>query len=240
MFGSHDISVQVLVYGSIVYFGIIDNHRLFPDFATFGDYFIFVVFCVCAQSCFLFSTLFHTHFCHSKWAFVKFGCLDYAGISSMICGSCCIVTYFAFYCQPFYRNIYLTFTVLCSCVGILGPFKEKWAHRSFRKWRTIIYTASAFSSAFPLAHYFLFHTFPDDVLYDFIRGIALMAFLYLFGALIYATRVPERYFPGKCDILFHSHQFWHVHVLLAWYTHHQTALRLMEWRIQPNSCSAMS
>lgn len=30
--------------------------------------------------------------------------------------------------------------------------------------------------------------------------ILLMAVVYLSGALIYAYRVPERYFPGKCDI----------------------------------------
>lgn len=28
-----------------------------------------------------------------------------------------------------------------------------------------------------------------------------MAVLYLFGAFLYATRTPERFFPGKCDYL---------------------------------------
>ena len=34
----------------------------------------------------------------------------------------------------------------------------------------------------------------------------IMGLLYLTGALLYATRMPERFFPGKCDIWFQSHQ----------------------------------
>jgi adiponectin receptor len=210
--------------------------RNFPLHGTVGDQAIFFVFFICAQCCFLFSTLFHIHFCHSRWAFVKFGCLDYAGISSMICGSCCVVTYFAFYCEPAYRNIYLTFTVMCASVGILGPFKEKWAHRSFRKWRTLIYVASAVSSALPLLHYLIAHGFPTSIRYTFYQGVFLMAFLYLFGAFIYTTRIPERFYPGRFDIYFHSHQWWHVCVVLAWYVHYNTALKLMEWRVGPEAC----
>jgi adiponectin receptor len=34
----------------------------------------------------------------------------------------------------------------------------------------------------------------------------IMGLLYLTGALLYATRIPERFLPGKCDIWFQSHQ----------------------------------
>ena len=30
--------------------------------------------------------------------------------------------------------------------------------------------------------------------------MALMGLLYILGAIMYATRIPERFFPGKCDI----------------------------------------
>ena len=30
------------------------------------------------------------------------------------------------------------------------------------------------------------------------------------GAIIYANRVPERWFPGKFDLWLHSHQLFHV------------------------------
>ena len=30
--------------------------------------------------------------------------------------------------------------------------------------------------------------------------MALMGLLYILGAIMYASRIPERFFPGKCDI----------------------------------------
>lgn len=30
--------------------------------------------------------------------------------------------------------------------------------------------------------------------------MALMGLLYILGAVMYASRIPERFFPGKCDI----------------------------------------
>lgn len=32
-------------------------------------------------------------------------------------------------------------------------------------------------------------------------ALLVMAMLYLIGATLYATRTPERFFPGKCDII---------------------------------------
>lgn len=47
-----------------------------------------------------------------------------------------------------------------------------------------------------------------------------MALLYLVGALLYATRTPERFFPGKFDIWFQSHQLFHMCVVIAAFTHY--------------------
>lgn len=52
----------------------------------------------------------------------------------------------------------------------------------------------------PTVHYVI----TDGVVSLFEEGsfhwLLLMATLYLVGALLYATRTPERFFPGKCDI----------------------------------------
>ena len=32
------------------------------------------------------------------------------------------------------------------------------------------------------------------------RDCSYMALLYIGGAVLYALRIPERFFPGKCDI----------------------------------------
>jgi adiponectin receptor len=43
--------------------------------------------------------------------------------------------------------------------------------------------------------------------------------LYILGAAIYATRVPEKWSPGKYDIWGSSHQIFHVLVVMAAATH---------------------
>ncbi len=48
----------------------------------------------------------------------------------------------------------------------------------------------------------------------------IMAALYLTGALLYATRIPERFLPGKCDIWFQSHQIFHLLVVAAAFVHY--------------------
>jgi adiponectin receptor len=43
--------------------------------------------------------------------------------------------------------------------------------------------------------------------------------LYVLGAVIYACRVPERWAPGRFDLVGSSHQIFHVLVLCAAATH---------------------
>lgn len=44
----------------------------------------------------------------------------------------------------------------------------------------------------------------------------IMGALYLTGALLYATRIPERFLPGKCDIWFQSHQVRYILLLKSY------------------------
>jgi channel protein (hemolysin III family) len=124
-----------------------------PEGSSVGDMMAFTTFFMCSGLCFLFSTLFHTHYCHSRQAFMRFGCLDYAGISTMICGSACAIAYFAWYCEPFVRNTWLAVLVVVSSIGIVGPLFDAWNTRAFRKLRTLIYVLSGIISAGPVFHY---------------------------------------------------------------------------------------
>lgn len=58
----------------------------------------------------------------------------------------------------------------------------------------------------------------------------LMGVIYLGGAGVYALRVPERWKPGAFDIAFHSHQLFHVAVVLAAGVHYKAVLILLRWR----------
>lgn len=50
------------------------------------------------------------------------------------------------------------------------------------------------------------------------------------GAVTYACRIPERWFPGKFDIAGHSHQLWHTAVVLGAWVHYLAMMILLQWR----------
>jgi adiponectin receptor len=55
--------------------------------------------------------------------------------------------------------------------------------------------------------------------YDSLHWISLMGLLYLLGAAIYAFRFPECCCPGRWDLFCHSHQLFHVFVIVAAIVH---------------------
>lgn len=203
-----------------------------PSSSSVLDSFALSFFFVSAMGCFIASCLFHTHYCQSSSAFRSFICIDFGGISMMIAGSCVVVTYFTFYCKPIERNFWILLTVITSSVGIVGPFFKVWHKNSFRSIRALIYTLSGIISGVPVLQYLFIVGLPPDVGASVYTGIALMGSFYIGGVLIYTYRIPERLFPGKFDILFHSHQLWHICVVAAFYSHYHSAKALLEWRLQ--------
>ena len=67
----------------------------------------------------------------------------------------------------------------------------------------------------------------------------LMGAIYLLGAAIYVSRVPERWKPGAFDVAFHSHQLFHVAVVVAAVVHYKASHGLMQWRDATGGCMAM-
>lgn len=61
--------------------------------------------------------------------------------------------------------------------------------------------ALGLSGIIPAMHYVITDGFWHAVNFAAMGWLALMALLYIVGAVIYAARIPERIFPGKCDIL---------------------------------------
>ena len=52
-----------------------------------------------------------------------------------------------------------------------------------------------------------------------LKWVVLHGVMYIFGAVLYAARWPERSAPGKFDIGGSSHQIFHMFVVLAAATH---------------------
>ncbi|KAI9187920.1 hypothetical protein H9P43_002311 [Blastocladiella emersonii ATCC 22665] len=202
-----------------------------PANAVVWGHIVLVAFLLSACKCFLFSTLYHTHLCRDYATYIRFGCLDYAGISILIGGASSVITYCAYYCDASLRSMYLSLTVGLSLIGVVGPLFPAWPTTRFRPWRTLIYVGSGIFSVLPIVHFVAANGLPDGIPWWAAYGWLVVAGLNLCGATIYAFKLPERWFPGKFDVLLHSHQAWHLCILAAALVHAYSAVDLIRWRV---------
>jgi len=61
------------------------------------------------------------------------------------------------------------------------------------------------SGVVPAVHYAISEGWFNALSRASLGWLILMGCLYILGAMFYALRVPERFFPGKCDIWVCSH-----------------------------------
>ncbi|CAI4228098.1 unnamed protein product [Auanema sp. JU1783] len=191
-----------------------DNHIQFQEKVVFSFFFAGAVLCLGL------SFVFHTLSCHSV-DIVKIFCkLDYMGISMLIVGSFIPWIYYGFYCRREPKITYILMVCVLGAGAIIVSLWDKFSESRFRPYRAAVFVGMGLSGAIPTAHYIytdgVRSLFEDNAFH----WLLLMAFLYLLGALLYATRTPERFFPGKCDIWFQSHQLFHTCVVIAAFVHY--------------------
>jgi hypothetical protein len=58
------------------------------------------------------------------------------------------------------------------------------------------------------------------------------------GGAIGAMHVPEKWFPGRLDVVFNSHNIMHVLVVSAVYSMHQATVKDLQWMANEGVCSA--
>jgi len=60
--------------------------------------------------------------------------------------------------------------------------------------------AFGLSGVIPAIHYVYMEGWFNDISRKSLGWLILMGFLYILGAMFYALRIPERWFPGKFDL----------------------------------------
>ncbi|CAK8694573.1 unnamed protein product [Clavelina lepadiformis] len=191
---------------------------------------VFFLFFLGAVLCLSFSTLFHTVGCHSERVFRIFGKLDYSGIALMIMGSFVPWIYYTFYCDTEPKIIYMSVVCILGISCIIISQWDKFSTAKYRGVRAILFAALGLSGIVPAGHTMVQQGFLRSVTVGQLGWLILMAILYLLGAFLYARRIPERYFPGKCDLWFQSHQIFHILVVLAACVHFHGICNLQQSR----------
>ncbi|KAF7236246.1 Adiponectin receptor protein 1 [Varanus komodoensis] len=95
---------------------------------------------------------------------------------------------------------------------------------------TSVFLGLGLSGVVPTMHFTIAEGFVKATTVGQMGWFFLMAVMYITGAGLYAARIPERFFPGKFDIWFQSHQIFHVLVVAAAFVHFYGVSNLQEFR----------
>ncbi|KAF1914964.1 IZH family channel protein-like protein [Ampelomyces quisqualis] len=189
----------------------------YPTSANFGnsskaDVFIAAVFFFAACKCLACSTIWHTMNSISHQTLLeRFACVDYTGISLLVAASIMTTEYAAFYCEPVSRWTYMLITAFLGIGGVLLPWHPTFNRADMAWARVLFYCSLALTGFLPFGQ--LAYSRGIEWAQYFYAPITKSLIVYMTGACLYASKVPERFCPGWFDYVGCSHNIWHVAVL---------------------------
>ncbi|KAG0340939.1 hypothetical protein BG004_006220 [Podila humilis] len=227
-------AIAFVVVTPIAYFkviGVLDTIR-------WTDIAVFYAFIAGAIICLSMSASFHTFCCHSEDVSGQWNRCDYVGIVFLIVGSFYPAIFYGFYCHKVWQIMYISLISVFGGATIVVVLQPRFRTPQFRWVRSGLFLALGLSALFPVIH--------EIVLYGFVMAQQAVALnymfcvggAYVFGALIYGSRVPECFFPGKFDHFMSSHQIFHICVLIGCAVHFAGISKAMAfWHNTNESCS---
>ena len=192
-------------------------HSVWPQIETahYGDIVAVTIYYVGVVNCFILSSTYHTLSNHSKEVH-KFGNeLDHLGVVFVIYGSTMPGTYFEFYCNPQLRTLYWILSTIFAVASAVFTLRPKFRQPAYRRARFYMYTFLGASTFFPIIHGLFIYGYDEvnrRMSLDHFLGLGVLNFS---GAVIYAARIPERWFPRTFDVWGSSHQLMHVLVVVG-------------------------
>lgn len=169
------------------------------------------------------SSTYHTFNAHSKHVYRSLSRIDYAGTSFLICGSFYPLVYYIGFCSNWAIPVYLTgITFFCGMIFILSllPFFQA---PKYRMLRGFAFLGVGLLGVIPFVHFLVVPDMYENFWITLLCTLC-MALNYIIGVLIYVSRVPERYYSGKFDVIGNSHNIWHMFILLAAIFHYVGSL----------------
>lgn len=186
---------------------------------TRTDFIMFSVFFCSAESCLIFSAIYHLIGSHSHEVEQFWHRMDLLGIVIVTVGTFIPGIYYIFNCEPFLQKIHWAIVILCGSATAALISIPKFRTLRWRKVRVGAYVALGASAFIPLLHGVQVYGLEYMLKYSGMKWYLVELLLYGGGCGLYAFRIPERFAPGHFDIWFSSHQIFHVSILCAMYVH---------------------
>ena len=177
-----------------------------------ADVLVAAMFFFAACQCLVCSTIWHTMNSVANVSLVSmFACVDYTGISLLIAASIMTTEYTAFYCEPVSRWFWMTLTAVLGICGVILPWHPTFNGQDMAWARVAFFVGLGATGFIPIVQ--VYASRGPEFVWEFYSPIAKSILVYLCGAFVYASKVPERWFPGMFDYVGGSHNLWHIAVL---------------------------
>lgn len=185
----------------------------------------FFTFLASAAVCLGCSAVYHTMACHSYAVARSYNRLDYLGIVVLICGSGVPMLRYLFMCYPSIYYGYLTLSAVLGATALNLVLPTSSQSAAYRPIRTAVFIALGLCGVMPMLH--AVALYEKQMVFETLgmRYVAISGALYIFGALLYVLRIPERYAPGRFDYVGSSHQIFHCFVLAGAWSHYIAVCR---------------
>ncbi|KAJ1723089.1 hypothetical protein LPJ53_002529 [Coemansia erecta] len=193
------------------------------------DYVIVYIYLAAVLFCLAASVAFHTLACHSRRKHFRSLRCDFIGILTLIVGSFIPVGYYGFLHSRSILIGYMAMFVGVGVAGVLASVLGRVEDPRRAKWRPVIFMGIAGSGLVPVIHGAILNGYQGAVDTISLWYVVGMALLYIAGTTLYAFKIPERYRPGKHDVFLHSHQIFHVFVVLAAVCHYVGIIRAVRF-----------
>jgi len=205
---SHGLGLLLVLAVALYFYPASVNFHL----STKTDVFIAAVFFFAACQCLACSTIWHTMNSIADAELISsLACVDYTGISLLVAASIMTTEYTAFYCDPVSRWVYLCTTAVLGLAGVVLAWHPRFNDSDMAWARVAFFVGLSATGGLPLLQLSL--TRGVWFVWEFYSPIAMSLLVYLSGAFVYASKVPERWFPGMFDYFGGSHNLWHIAVL---------------------------
>jgi len=110
---------------------------------------------------------------------------------------------------------YITATTVIGVIVIVTIMHPKFNHTEYVRTRATVFVLYGLVAVSPTIHQIMALGIDYVIDKENLYILITMGSLYIFGAALYALRIPERLAPGYFDIFGHSHQIFHTLIVLA-------------------------
>jgi adiponectin receptor len=167
----------------------------------------------CIRSLRLTPNRYHIFLDHSESVRIWTCRFDYLGIVIPLYGTTIASTHFTFRCKISLQDAYNVFATVVGLACAITTLHPSFSGPQSRHLRTTLYLLLGASSFIPLVHGLCLYGLEEMHSRMGLGYYLGLGMCHGTGALMYAARVPERWYPRHYDIVGNSHQIMHVLVV---------------------------